>query len=153
MVSIPRVKFRMRDIQGSGDADERPVHLVLIPRPFAMGRYEVTFEEYDVFARATGREQLADRGWGRGHRPVINVSWEDAVAYAKWLSQQTGKRYRLPTEAEWEYAARVGTETAYWWGNEVGKNRANCDGYGGSQWDNKQTAPVGSFQPNPWGLV
>jgi formylglycine-generating enzyme required for sulfatase activity len=82
---------------------------------------------------------------------VISVSWEDAVAYAEWLSQQTGKHYRLPTEAEWEYTARAGTETAYWWGDEIGKNRANCNGCG-SQWDGKQTAPVGSFKPNPWRL-
>jgi hypothetical protein len=119
MVVIPKGEFRMGDIQGSGDSDERPVHLVRIPRPFAMSRYEVTFDEYDVFARTTGREQPADEGWGRGRRPVINVSWEDAVAYAKWLSEQTGKRYRLPTEAEWEYVARAGTETAYWWGQYV----------------------------------
>ena len=151
MVSIPRGEFRMGDIQGSGDAGEQPVHLVRIPRPFAMGRYEVTFDEYDVFARLTGRAPPADQGWGRGRRPVINVSWKDAVAYAEWLSQQTDKRYRLPTEAEWEYAARAGTETAYWWGNEIGKNRANCDGCG-SRWDGKQTAPVGSFSPNSWGL-
>jgi formylglycine-generating enzyme required for sulfatase activity len=82
---------------------------------------------------------------------VINVSWKEAVAYAEWLSKQTGKRYRLPTEAEWEYAARAGTEAAYWWGNEVGKNHANCAGCG-SQWEGKQTAPVGSFASNPWGL-
>jgi formylglycine-generating enzyme required for sulfatase activity len=151
MVSIPPGESRTGDIQGSGDADEQPVHWVRIPRPFAMGRYEVTFDEYNVFARATGRKQPADEGWGRRRRPVINVSWEDARAYAQWLSEQTGKRYRLPTEAEWEYAARAGKETTYWWGNEVGKNRTNCAGCG-SQWDNKQTAPVGSFAPNPWGL-
>jgi formylglycine-generating enzyme required for sulfatase activity len=117
-----------------------------------MGRYEVTFDEYDVFARLTGGALPAyQEVWDRGRRPVSNVSWKDAVAYAEWLSKQTGKRYRLPTEAEWEYAARAGTETAYWWGNEVGKNRANCDGCG-SSWDGKQTAPVASFESNPWGL-
>jgi hypothetical protein len=152
MIGIQRGEFRMGDIQGSGSADEQPVHSVRIPRPFAMGRYEITFDEYDVFARLTGRALLPDQGWGRGRRPVINVSWDDAVAYTKWLSEQTGKRYRLPTEAEWEYAARAGTEMIYWWGDEVGeKNRANCDGCG-SRWDNKQTAPVGSFASNPWGL-
>jgi formylglycine-generating enzyme required for sulfatase activity len=151
MVIVPPGKFRMGDIQGSGDADEQPVHLVRIPRPFAMGRYAVTFDEYDLFARAMGRTPPDDEGWGRSRRPVIYVSWEDAVAYTKWLSEQTGKRYRLPTEAEWEYAVRAGTETAYWWGDEVRKNRANCANCG-SEWDNKQTAPVGSFAPNPWGL-
>jgi formylglycine-generating enzyme required for sulfatase activity len=73
------------------------------------------------------------------------------VAYAEWLSQMTGYYYRLPTEAEWEYAARAGTETDYWWGNEIGKNRANCFECG-SQWDGKSTAPVGSFVGNPFGL-
>jgi hypothetical protein len=91
---------------------------------FAMGRYEVTFAEYDKFAQATGREKPSDEGWGRGNRPVINVSWHEATAYAKWLSQQTGQQYRLPTEAEWEYAARAGKTTKYWWGNQIGSNKA-----------------------------
>jgi formylglycine-generating enzyme required for sulfatase activity len=83
MIGIQRGEFRMGDIQGSGSADEQPVHSVRIPRPFAMGRYEITFDEYDVFARLTGRALLPDQGWGRGRRPVINVSWDDAVAYTK----------------------------------------------------------------------
>jgi formylglycine-generating enzyme required for sulfatase activity len=151
MVWIAAGSFQMGDIQGGGYSDEKPVHRVSITQPFAMGRYEVTFAEYDKFAEATGREKPSDRGWGRGNRPVINVSWHDAVAYAEWLSEQTGKKYRLPTEAEWEYAARGGTSTKYWWGNNIGKNRANCRGCG-SRWDGKSTAPVGSFAPNPFGL-
>ncbi|MEN8220784.1 MAG: SUMF1/EgtB/PvdO family nonheme iron enzyme [Pseudomonadota bacterium] len=151
MVWIAAGTFKMGDIQGGGDSDEKPVHKVSITRDFAMGRYEVTFAEYDKFAKATGREKPSDRGWGRGNRPVINVSWHDATAYAKWLSKQTGKKYRLPTEAEWEYAARAGTETKYWWGNKIGSNKANCDGCG-SRWDDKQTAPVGSFEANPFGI-
>ena len=85
---------------------------------------------------------------------MITVSWDDVTAYAEWLTQQTGYQYRLPTEAEWEYAARGGTQTKYWWGNEVGKNRAACDGCGAEWgWDAKQmTAPVGSFAANPFGL-
>jgi formylglycine-generating enzyme required for sulfatase activity len=150
MVMIPAGTFRMGDIQGGGDSDEQPVHSVSVGQ-FAMGKYEVTFAEYDKFADATGREKPDDEGWGRGNRPVINVSWNDATAYAAWLSNQTDKQYRLPTEAEWEYAARAGTETKYWWGNDIGSNRANCDGCG-SQWDNKQTAPVGSFAANQFGL-
>ena len=82
---------------------------------------------------------------------MINVNWHDAKAYAAWLSKQTGKRYRLPSESEWEYAARAGTETAYSWGDEIGVNRANCDGCG-SEWDDTQTSPVGSFEPNGFGL-
>ena len=118
---------------------------------FELSKYEVTFEQYDRFTAATGPEAGGDEGWGRGRRPVMNVSWEDAVAYVRWLSGQTGERYRLPSEAEWEYAARAGSVTAYSWGNEIGRNRANCHGCG-SQWDNRQTAPVGSFGPNGWGL-
>ncbi|HDN26743.1 MAG TPA: formylglycine-generating enzyme family protein, partial [Thioploca sp.] len=153
MVGIPAGSFRMGDIQGGGDSDEKPVHRVTI-KPLAMGKYEVTFAEYDKFAEATGRRKPSDNGWGRSNRPVINVSWNDAAAYAKWLSQQTGQKYRLPTEAEWEYAARAGSKTKYWWGNNIGKNRAACNGCG-AKWglDAKiMTAPVGSFQPNPFGL-
>ena len=122
-----------------------------IQKHFAIGRYEVTFDDYHRFAKSTGKSLPSDRDWGRGKRPVINVSWQDALEYATWLSDQTGKRYRLPTEAEWEYAARAGTETKYYWGNNLIKGMANCDGCG-SQWDNKQTAPVGSFKPNNFGL-
>jgi formylglycine-generating enzyme required for sulfatase activity len=151
MVVIQAGIFRMGDIQNLGNGFEKPVHTVHIAKPFSMGKHEVTFEEYERFASASGRSVPKDRGWGRNKRPVINVSWEDAVQYTEWLSQQTGKHYRLPSEAEWEYAARAGTETAYWWGNNIGHNRANCDGCG-SRWDHKRTAPVGSFEPNPFGL-
>jgi formylglycine-generating enzyme required for sulfatase activity len=116
-----------------------------------IGRYAVTFDEYDRFARAMGRDLPNDQGWGRGRRPVINVNWDDATAYAEWLSQQTRQQYRLPTEAEWEYAARAGTTTARYWGEAIGRNQANCRGCG-SRWDGRQTAPVGSFAPNAWGL-
>ena len=150
MVIIAAGRFQMGDIQGTGDDDEKPVHEVSL-KSFVMGRYEVTFAEYDKFAEATAREKPSDSGWGRGNRPVINVSWDDATAYVKWLSEQTGQQYSLPTEAQWEYAARAGTETDYWWGNEIGKNRANCDD-SGSKWSAEQTSPVGSFDPNPFGL-
>ncbi len=149
MVRIPAGSFRMGDIQGGGSSDEKQ-HRVSVGE-FAMGMYEVTFAEYDKFADATGREKSNDRGWGRGNRPVINVSWHDATAYAKWLSNQTGKKYRLPTEAEWEYAARAGTSTKYWWGNDIGKNRANCySDYCGDRF--KHTSDVGSFSDNKFGL-
>jgi len=150
MIWIPAGRFRMGDIRGTGRDDEKPVHEVSVKR-FAIGRYQITFAEYDKFAEVTNRKKPKDKGWGRDNRPVINVSWEDAVAYTEWLSKQTGQSYRLPTEAEWEYAARAGTKTNYWWGNDMGKNRANCDG-SGSQWSGKKTAPVGSFEPNPFGL-
>ena len=151
MVIVPRGTFRMGDISGDGFEYERPVHPVSFAQAFAIGRYAITFEEYDRFAQATKRRLPNDFGWGRERKPVVDVSWEDACVYAQWLSEQTGKPYRLPSEAEWEYAARAGTETAYWWGDEIGTDRANCDG-SGSQWSNKQTAPVGSFPANLWGL-
>jgi formylglycine-generating enzyme required for sulfatase activity len=151
MVVVRAGTFRMGDIQGGGGKDEQPVHEVHIKRLFAVSRYEITFDQYDEFAKATGGKLPDDEGFGRGRLPVIFVSWNDAVAYAEWLSRQTGKRYRLPSEAEWEYAARAGTETAYWWGNEMKQGLANCIGCG-TQWENKQTAPVGSFRSNPFGL-
>jgi formylglycine-generating enzyme required for sulfatase activity len=151
MVHIQGGCFQMGSPESeAGRWSDEPLHRVCVG-DFDIGKYEVSFDEYDRFCRATGREEADDSGWGRGRRPVINVSWSDAMAYAGWLSGQTGKRYRLPTEAEWEYAARGGTKTAYWWGNEIGSNRANCNGCG-SQWDGKRTAPVGSFRANPFGL-
>jgi len=150
MVVIPAGTFRMGDIQGGGYSDEKPVHEVSI-KSFAMGRYEITFAEYDKFAEATGRKKPNDQGWGRGNRPVINVFWLDVTAYAEWLSIQTGQQYRLPTEAEWEYAARAGTSTKYWWGNEIGSNNANCyNSVCGDRFE--YTSPVGSFAANPFGL-
>jgi formylglycine-generating enzyme required for sulfatase activity len=151
MVVIPSGKFRMGDIQGKYGKDELPVHQVNFQKAFAASKYEITFAEYDDFAKATKRKLPDDEGWGRGRQPVIRVLWNDALAHADWLSQQTGKRYRLPTEAEWEYAARAGTETVHWWGNEIKQGLANCVGCG-SRWAGKQPAPVGSFKPNPFGL-
>jgi formylglycine-generating enzyme required for sulfatase activity len=150
MVLIPAGSFRMGDLNGGGYDNEKPVHRVDI-KAFALGKTEVTFAEFDVFARATNRVLPENEGWGRGNRPVINVSWDDAKAYVKWLANKTGKRFRLPSESEWEYAVRAGTTTQYSWGNGIGRNNANCEGCG-SQWDNKKTAPVGSFKANAFGL-
>ncbi len=149
MVVIAAGHFRMGDIQGQGNNNEQPVHWVTVENHFAIGRNEVTFAEYDRFAEATGRKKPNDEGWGRGYRPVINVSWYDATAYTEWLSQETGHQYRLPTEVEWEYAARAGTVTQYWWGDQIELNLANCNGCR-QEW--KTTAPIGSFAPNPFGL-
>jgi formylglycine-generating enzyme required for sulfatase activity len=129
---------------------------VTIAAPFAVGKFEVTFDEWDACVAAAGffsstgcRHRPDDRGWGRGRQPVMNVSWDDAQAYVAWLSQKTGKPYRLLSEAEWEYAAQAET------GREVaasqGANQANCNGCG-SSWDSKQTAPVGSFAETTFGL-
>ena len=152
MMPIAAGTFRMGCVSGRDcEDDEHPVHTVTIARPFALSKYEVTFEEYERFTEATDRDRPDDEGWGRGRRPVINVSWHDAQAYVAWLSSETGARYRLPSEAEWEYVARAGSQTTYSWGNELGNNRANCARCG-SRWDNRMTAPVGSFGANAWGL-
>jgi hypothetical protein len=121
MVVIAPGHFMMGSSAGDPEAyeDEFPAHEVAIEQAFRIGRSEVTFAEYDRFALATGRRPPSDQGWGGGQRPVINVSWEDAVAYAQWLSKRTGKPYRLPTEAEWEYAARAGSSTKRFWGDDA----------------------------------
>ena len=149
MVVIPAGRFHMGALSFrrlSGDR-ERPVREVVIEHPFALSVYELTFEHYDLF---THPEEVEDSGWGRGRRPVINVSWQDARNYVEWLSSETGEDYGLPTEAEWEYAARAGTTTVFSWGDGIGKDRANCK-FCGSGWDS-QTAPVGWYAPNAFGL-
>ena len=151
MVVVPSGRFMMGS--RSGGNDERPVHRVTIARPFAVGVYEVTFGEWDacVSGGGCGGYRPGDRGWGRGRRPVVNVSWNDAKAYVRWLSRKTGQEYRLLSESEWEYVARAGTGTEYWWGNGIVRNRANCNRCG-SRWDGNRTAPVGSFSANAFGL-
>jgi len=118
---------------------------VTIARPFAVGKFEVTFAEWDACAAAGGcKHNPGDQGWGRGRRPVINVSWHDAKEYAAWLSRKTGKAYRLLSEAEWEYAARAGTTTRYAFGDTISTSQAQ---YGASK-----TVEVGSFSANKFGL-
>lgn len=154
MVVVPAGAFMMGSPENEGGREysEGPQHKVAIGKAFAVSRFEVTFDEWDACVAHGGCVyQPGDQGWGRGTRPVINVSWHDAQQYVAWLSKRTGKTYRLPSEAEWEYAARAGTTTAYSWGDEIGTGKANCDGCG-SQWDNNRTAPVGSFPANSFGL-
>ena len=154
MVVVPAGRFRMGWLSDDGDChgDEKPVREVVIAS-FALSKHEVTFAQWDacVSSGGCGGHRADDRGRGRADRPVINVNWEHAQSYVSWLSRETGEEYRLPTEAEWEYAAQAGTTTKYSWGNEIGENRANCDGCG-SRWDDSETAPVGSFPANAWGL-
>jgi formylglycine-generating enzyme required for sulfatase activity len=152
MVHIDNGTFEMGSPPGQGEENEHPPHVVIV-RAFEMGKYDVTFQEYDVFASATLRERPSDRGWGRQRRPVINVSWNDAIAYLEWLNKMTAGKYRLPSEAEWEYAARAGTKTSFWWGDNINISgeRPHCNGCGSEQ-DGIQTSLVSSFQPNPWGL-
>jgi formylglycine-generating enzyme required for sulfatase activity len=160
-------------------ATEQPQHSVTIARSFGMSSYLVTRDEYAAFVRETDYsssgdctlfvnhryEQRADAGWrspgfAQSDRdPAVCVSWHDALAYITWLNSRLRGRtsvvddgpYRLPSEAEWEYAARAGTKTVRWWGDSIGSDNANCEGCG-SRWDDKQPAPVGSFHPNPFGL-
>lgn len=159
MVFVRGGTYTMGDTFGEGDADEKPAHDVTIS-DFYIGKYEITFEEYDLYCEATGRQKPNDEQWGRGKRPVINVSWEDANAYCEWASNISGKRYSLPTEAQWEYAARGGGAKIRF-GN--GKNildprEANFDGSDGKQDYSKlgvyreKTLPVGSFSGNSLGL-
>jgi formylglycine-generating enzyme required for sulfatase activity len=163
MVPIRPDSFKMGCVSGidCSPGESAPVHGVLI-EAFAMSRTEVTFDQYDQFALATGRDLPDDQGWGRGDRPAINVSWREAAAYAEWLSgRMTGKPYRLPTEAEWEYAARAGSNGLYWWcplarpDCDMGPDRANCQGCEstkGLEGIGERTLPVGSFPANQWGL-
>jgi formylglycine-generating enzyme required for sulfatase activity len=137
--------------------DEGPQVDVRIAEPFALGRYPVTFEEYDAFVAATKRERPSDAGWGRGRRPVINVSWHDAQAYVEWLNWQTGSDYWLPSEAEWEYACRAGTTTPFSSGPTISVSQANYDGtfaFGSGRRGlfRQETAVVGSFAANAFGL-
>ncbi len=157
MVVIPGGRFLMGSPPNELERkdSERP-HEVGI-EPFALGKYEVTFEEYDRFASATNRDKPEDGGWGRGRRPVISVTWFDAAAYAEWLSRQTGQSYRLPTEAEWEYACRAGATTPFYFGTTISTEQANYDGnytYGGGQKGvyRQKTVEVGQFSANAWGL-
>jgi len=134
------------------DQQSNPLRQVCLDN-FMIGKYEVTFQEYDVFAEETGRPAPHDINFGRDDRPVVDVTWFDAVAYAQWLSVRTGKKYRLPSDAEWEYAAKFGTEFGfnYSWGVEIGLDRANCMGCS-SQSEARMTMPVGSFGANSLGL-
>ncbi|MDG4601347.1 MAG: SUMF1/EgtB/PvdO family nonheme iron enzyme [Defluviicoccus sp.] len=150
MVVVPEGLFQMGspDSDKDADADEKPQHLVTLAKPFAIGKYEVTFAEWDVCVQSGGcnRYRPDDRGWGRDQWPVINVSWADAQAYAAWLSQKTGKPYRLPSEAEWEYAARAGAKTRYTVGDQITARDANFYGM------LAKAVKVGSYAPNVWGL-
>ena len=156
LVVVPSGSFMMGSSEEEEDSydDESPLHEVRIRYQFAVGVYPVTFDEWDacVSGGGCGGYEPDDEGWGRGRRPVINVSWDDVKRYVGWLSWRTGKGYRLLNESEWEYVARAGTVTPYWWGDEIGWNQANCDGCGNRSWYNEKTSPVGSFSANKFGL-
>ena len=145
MIVVPEGSFMM------GPPPVQNQHQVTIAQPFAVSKYELTFADWDACVGGGGCNGYKPNGpWGRGEQPVINMNWEDAQQYVAWLSAVTGKTYRLLSEAEYEYATRAGATTAYPWGDDIGKNNANCDGCG-SKWD-REPAPVGSFAPNQFGL-
>jgi hypothetical protein len=147
MVVLPPGEFMMGRPEGEeAYGNERPQHLVKINYWLAVGRYPITFDEYDHFTEAMERELPSDDGWGRGRRPVINITWHDAKAYVQWLEFQTDHPYRLLSEAEWEYACRAGTTTRYWWGDEITPEQAN---YGENI---GRTSEVGTYPANSWGL-
>jgi len=161
MVRIPAGSFLMGSPPSEPERndDEGPQHQVQVPA-FELGKYEVTFDQWDACVSAGGcTHRPEDQGWGRGTRPVINISWDDAQGYVKWLNTQTGKQYRLPSEAEWEYAARAGTTTPFSTGNCITTAQANYDGnidYAGCGAKTgvylQKTQPVGSYPANRWGL-
>ena len=153
MVRIPAGHFFMGN---KYDTIAMPVHKVTV-NAFTISKYEITFNEYDAFAKATERPLPSDQKWGRGNRPVVNVTYDDAVAYTEWLSKTTGKKYRLPTESEWEYAARANTMSDFWWGEDEkdASGRANCRRGCNSKFSGlfgSRTAPVGSYPANGFGL-
>jgi formylglycine-generating enzyme required for sulfatase activity len=148
MVVVPSGDF---DMGGREMPFESPPHKVTIAASFAIARRETTFAEWDACVADGGcSHKPDDQGWGRGNQPVIDVSWQDAKSFVAWLAKKTGKNYRLPSEAEWEYAARAGTVQKFWWGKDAGKSNANCDGCGDVSLH--KTMPVGSFRPNGFGL-
>jgi len=147
MVALPGGQFEMGSL---ADASERPVHRVQLAA-FALGKYELTHGEWKACVAAGACSDKPHVGAGSDQLPMLNLSWDDAAQYVQWLRGLTGKPYRLPSEAEWEYAARAGTTTPYPWGKEIGVARANCSGCGGN-YDPKLPAAVGSFPPNAWGL-
>ena len=172
MVVVPAGSFTMGAADRLWQASDTPAHQVAIARPFAMGKYEVTFAEWAACMKGGGCQNNpnpGDGGWGRDRRPVINVSWSDANAYVAWLSKTTGKTYRLPSEAEWEHAARAGSATLFSFGGDPGQLCLNANGADaayrrrnpGAYRDSSElqcddgagaTAEVGRYSPNAFGL-
>ena len=162
MVVVPAGEFIMGSLanEAGRDSDEEPQRKVVIGYPLVVGKFEVTFAEWEACVAGggcTSNRSPSDKGWGRGRRPVINVSWNDAKEYVSWLSRKTGKTYRLLSEAEWEYAARAGTTTPFFTGATITTDQANFDGnhtYGGSSKGEfrQETIEVGSFPANAFGL-
>ncbi|RJG38610.1 formylglycine-generating enzyme family protein [Motilimonas pumila] len=175
MVAIGKGKYRIGDIQGNGLGNEQQSRNVSINTTYGIGQKEVSVADFERFVTATGYQTSAEKSRGcavygsgspefqshlswrkpgfeqKSNSPVVCVTKKDAQSYAKWLSRKTGYQYRLPSETEWEVAARGGSKTDYWWGNNIGSGNANC-GWCGTNWSNKGAAPIGSFKANKYGL-
>jgi formylglycine-generating enzyme required for sulfatase activity len=155
LVVVPSGSFIMG--YGATSKNSQPAHQVQILQPFAIGRFEITFSEWQDCIDGGGcQNNPDDHQWGKKNRPVINITYFEAKKYLSWITKKTNYKYRLPSEAEWAYANRGGTSTLWWWGDKVETNRANCKDCK-SPWSdggNKthSTAPVGMFPPNPFGL-
>ena len=158
VVILPPGHFLMGSVRRGLETvtrDEMPQHLVTIGQPIAVGRYEVTFAEWDACMADGGCNDYKprDEKWGRGNRPVIHVDWDDAQSYVSWLTRKTGKPYRLLSEAEWEYAARAGTTTPYYWGKDPRRTEICAYANAGPLYRcADKTLPVGSLRPNSFGL-
>ncbi|MDH5354933.1 MAG: SUMF1/EgtB/PvdO family nonheme iron enzyme [Gammaproteobacteria bacterium] len=150
MIRVPAGSFRMGAASGVLAADEVPRHGVTI-KSFMVSVYEITYADYDKFARANNRKLPDSTGLDRKMHPVADVSWDDALAYTKWLSKETGKNYRLLSEAEWEYVARAGSRTSFWWGATAGSSNAHCFDCK-SDFNTSKPAKVGTYKPNAFGL-
>jgi formylglycine-generating enzyme required for sulfatase activity len=175
LVVVPAGSYRMGDITGLGLDNERPVLTQDLKQSFGISETEINVKAFGIFVNATNYVTEAekqkgcaaydegqavwrdDRNWRtpgfvqNDNSPVVCVSMQDAKAYVDWISQASNQAYKLPSEARWEYAARAGKETDYWWGEAVGSDNSNC-GWSGSQWSNVSTSPVGSFERNDFGL-
>lgn len=151
MVIIPAGEFMMGSAktEKGSFSNERPQHKVTIVRPFSVSKFDVTFDVWDACVSAGPCLPAEDQGYGRGSQPVVNVSWVDAKAFAEWLSKVTGKSYRLLSEAEWEYAERAGSTTAYFWGDDLSEGKIYCDGCDNNL---RRPTPAGAFKPNAFGL-
>jgi formylglycine-generating enzyme required for sulfatase activity len=149
MVILQPGSFTMGD--NHGDRSERPAHRVTISRPYAIGKYEVTLAQWNACVQAEACKAVTSTIGSPDKSPTRDISWTDTQRFVRWLSKQTGQNYRLPTEAEWEYAARAGTGSRYWWGEKMQAGMANCKGCGGD-WSNDAPANVDALPPNPFGL-
>lgn len=162
MIVVPAGSFTMGSLASEvgRNKDEEPQREVMLAKPFAVGRFEITFDEWGacVGDGGCGGYEPVDQGWGRGQRPVINVNWNHVQSYIRWLRRKSGQPYRLLSEAEWEYVARAGSTTVFWWGREASHDYANygkdgcCGGHvaGRDKWE--KTGPIGQFPANKFGL-